>query len=283
MSEQKNAELMETAIQINNMLNTFSELLWSSINNTQLNVNQLLETESKLKLLLQSQDIGKTSICPIWNKCWELAEVVKWLIEIIILQKNNNQKALQSLTDEKHKAKEINKWLVQENKFLLVDQLTWLGNKHSFDKELNSILKLKIPFVFGIIDLDDFKEINKKYGYNGWDVLLKNLAKYISKWLWESISLYRLSGSHFILLSTLEINQVVTKLNEILKTFNETIITSQKNKDLNIKITFSAWLSTIDNIEPTIDADSIYPFLLEKTYPKLEYIKNNWKNRINYG
>lgn len=80
----------------------------------------------------------------------------------------------------------------------LMDGLTGLGNKRSFDHSLEHLMQEGSSFGLCYIDINHFKKVNDRFGHNVGDALLKNVAKRIQKN--TSYSAYRIGGDEFVIL-----------------------------------------------------------------------------------
>ncbi|SFR69737.1 diguanylate cyclase (GGDEF) domain-containing protein [Anaeromicropila populeti] len=84
------------------------------------------------------------------------------------------------------------------------DELTGLYNRHFLDmiihEEIERSERYNIPFSAFIVDLDNFKQINDKWGHPTGDSVLKKVADIISENIRMSDYLIRLGGEEFIVL-----------------------------------------------------------------------------------
>lgn len=84
------------------------------------------------------------------------------------------------------------------------DQLTKLANRHSFlkrfDEELERCNRFKHPLSIIMLDLDNFKNYNDKFGHNKGDVLLKSVASIMEKSTRKIDTVSRWGGEEFIIL-----------------------------------------------------------------------------------
>lgn len=87
----------------------------------------------------------------------------------------------------------------KENKF---DNITGLKNRRQFEKELTHLLHLKnqTQGVVVVLDIDNFKNLNEKYGYVFGDRALNHLSTQLSHMLPKGCQIYRLDGDEFAFL-----------------------------------------------------------------------------------
>jgi diguanylate cyclase (GGDEF)-like protein len=81
------------------------------------------------------------------------------------------------------------------------DSLTLLPNRYYFSKYINTLTGMNKAFSISIIDLDNFKEINDKFGHAEGDLVLQMVAQRLSHVVKKDDLLARLGGDEFILLS----------------------------------------------------------------------------------
>ena len=87
----------------------------------------------------------------------------------------------------------------------LMDGLTGLGNKRSFDLSWEHLVQEGSSFGLCYIDINHFKEVNDRFGHNVGDVLLKTVAKRIQEN--TSYPAYRIGGDEFVILVDEEIEE----------------------------------------------------------------------------
>ncbi|WP_457595595.1 oxygen-binding di-iron domain-containing protein [Hydrogenimonas sp.] len=86
----------------------------------------------------------------------------------------------------------------------ITDGLTKLYNRYYLDeiapKEFNKAKRHGYPLSVVMLDLDNFKEINDRYGHDIGDLVLKDFAKFLQRNLRESDFLFRYGGEEFLIL-----------------------------------------------------------------------------------
>jgi diguanylate cyclase (GGDEF)-like protein len=86
------------------------------------------------------------------------------------------------------------------------DALTGLFNRHRFDEELAARLaetrRYGTPGALLLIDLDNFKPINDKFGHQAGDALLKEIGRTLQNITRDSDVCARLGGDEFVVLLT---------------------------------------------------------------------------------
>ncbi len=125
----------------------------------------------------------------------------------------------------------------QLKKLATTDTLTQIHNRRKFEgflsKEIEKVKKSKGTFCLIMFDIDNFKQINDKYGHDVGDYILKKLSKIIMNLLRENDKFARWGGEEFLILCP---DTAIDKGVSIA----ERIRTKVKNTDFNsLKITVS--------------------------------------------
>ena len=87
----------------------------------------------------------------------------------------------------------------------LMDGLTGLRNKRSFDLSLEHLVQEGSSFGLCYIDINYFKTVNDRFGHNVGDALLKTVAKRIQEN--TSYPAYRIGGDEFVILGDEEVEE----------------------------------------------------------------------------
>lgn len=103
---------------------------------------------------------------------------------------------LQQQAEEK-----IRRELEFEKRQALTDHLTGVMNRRAFvaqlNDELHQLAEQGTPFAVGFIDLDDFKEVNDKFGHHYGDEVLQSIARLIINCSRHSDHVARIGGDEF--------------------------------------------------------------------------------------
>ena len=155
------------------------------------------------------------------HKCWErLIEISKYLrtncepeayklsmrfMEANFLQLSHqtslrNNSYVENLQMNFEKIEELYR---EVGELSLTDQLSGQRNRRFMDNNLMPILALAArhndPVCFSIIDIDNFKMVNDKYGHTAGDYILKELGKMLSKSFRHSDIIVRYGGDEFLI------------------------------------------------------------------------------------
>jgi diguanylate cyclase (GGDEF)-like protein len=162
------------------------------------------------------------------------------------------------------------KELKEENEKLKKDKLTWLYNRHVFEKAFEDLIKSWEVFSFAILDIDKFKSINDSYSHVVWDKVLKYFADFLLEFFLPE-EVFRFWWEEFVILAKWTDEDVFERINKVLKKLNETKVMYKKS--IHIPLTFSWWVSQVEDWEWE---DAVYKRADELVYRA----KQNWRNQI---
>ncbi|WP_045743135.1 putative bifunctional diguanylate cyclase/phosphodiesterase [Actinoplanes rectilineatus] len=80
------------------------------------------------------------------------------------------------------------------------DPLTGIGNRHAYLEEVSARLTAGEPVVVALLDLDDFKDVNDRFGHHTGDDLLRTISDRVRRRLRPQDTVARLGGDEFTLL-----------------------------------------------------------------------------------
>jgi len=134
------------------------------------------------------------------------------------------------------------------------DPLTEVYNRRSLDEMagrfISSARRRKTPLTFMLVDVDDFREVNSKFGHLTGDVVLAEVATILRTSVRGSDAVVRYGGDEFLLIlpeSTAENTQpVIKRITEHVRRWNES--GELKDFELSMSIGVAQWRdgATID-------------------------------------
>jgi diguanylate cyclase (GGDEF)-like protein len=153
------------------------------------------------------------------------------------------------LTDSELRIKES---LLQafDPKYGTVDSLTNLPNRNSGNRKVIEKYHGKSCSIsFFMLDIDKFKSINSRYGYEGGDEVLKNVAKAIKEVVTKVGGIYsRQGGDEFRIcvdgLNSEQLKELSTELKRKIRDYNKKIQVGGKKIDIDVST--SIGICTID-------------------------------------
>ena len=161
-------------------------------------------------------------------------------------------------------------------KELLIDPLTKAYNRKALEKDLLEILKYgkdkDLDLVVAMIDLDDFKIINDKYGHIVGDFVLIKICEIIKSLIRKTDKLYRYGGDEFVIVfNRSNIFNAKKSIERIIEKISKTKL---KYKDNLIEISISAGLTSHKKGD-TLES------IIKRADEALYKVKNSTKNGYN--
>jgi len=156
---------------------------------------------------------------------------------------------IQKLEAEMVKRREVERRLLKSEKMYkdlsITDDLTRLFNSRYFyknlDKEIGRLVRYKQTLSLLLIDIDDFKKINDRYGHLKGDEVLKTTGRIIQDCLRKPDTAYRYGGEEFtVLLPETGIEAAMNVAERIRKRFEAQDFALIKNETLNISVSIGA-------------------------------------------
>ncbi|MCC0627900.1 MULTISPECIES: GGDEF and EAL domain-containing protein [unclassified Clostridioides] len=160
----------------------------------------------------------------------------------------------------------------EKNKF---DSITGTWNREQFEYRINYLIKEKIykSGAIFIMDIDNFKNINEKYGHSYGDKVLRAIANEILEYLPKDVRLYRLDGDEFAFFYPMCNKETIEKIYEKIQMYTNTQHEIESNK---YYCTVTAGVAMYPE-----DGDS-YLDLFKHADIALDIAKISGKNRIKF-
>lgn len=117
----------------------------------------------------------------------------------------------------------------EKNKF---DSITGTWNREQFEHRMNYLIKEKIykDGAMFIMDIDNFKNINEKYGHSYGDKVLRAIATEVLEYLPKDVRLYRLDGDEFAFFYPMCTKETVEKIYEKIQMYTNIQHEIESNK-----------------------------------------------------
>ncbi|EML6501838.1 GGDEF and EAL domain-containing protein [Clostridioides difficile] len=117
----------------------------------------------------------------------------------------------------------------EKNKF---DSITGTWNREQFEHRMNYLIKEKIykDGAMFIMDVDNFKNINEKYGHSYGDKVLRAIATEVLEYLPKDVRLYRLDGDEFAFFYPMCTKETIEKIYEKIHMYTNTQHEIESNK-----------------------------------------------------
>ncbi|MDS6253731.1 phosphodiesterase PdcB [Clostridioides difficile] len=117
----------------------------------------------------------------------------------------------------------------EKNKF---DSITGTWNREQFEHRMNYLIKEKIykNGAMFIMDIDNFKNINEKYGHSYGDKVLRAIATEVLEYPPKDVRLYRLDGDEFAFFYPMCTKETIEKIYEKIQMYTNTQHEIESNK-----------------------------------------------------
>ena len=137
-----------------------------------------------------------------------------------------------------------------------IDTLTGLRNQYGFFDDLRSYIAGKTPIRIGMAGIGKLTEINEIYGYNTGNKILQHFGRYLVDNVTNRGGTYRLDGSRFAIISTVQSEEELADLYEVLRThFRKGV----RLDDIEIFLELNAGILSLNDFN--IDDQTIYSCL----------------------
>ncbi len=126
-------------------------------------------------------------------------------------------------------------------------------------------------YVLALIDLDNFKSVNDKYGHPAGDRILQHVCQKINEKLNKGEFIGRLSGEEFILLlKNVDEIDVPFRIQSLHKTISEKRFTTDNNEEASV----TASLAYLSTSQPLTNFDELYSILDQALSEAKQHGKN---------
>lgn len=148
-----------------------------------------------------------------------------------------------------------------------IDVLTNTKNRFALRKDFNSYVGGEIQLM--IFDIDDFKQINDKYGHSIGDRILSDVGK-AAQQVFSNGSVYRFGGDEFIIIKKdLSLNEFKEKIESLQRLASKIEV---NENDTGIKLSFGYTYGVVSHV---MDIRSMMKFADELLYEVKRSGKNN--------
>lgn len=246
-------------------------------------MEKLLNTNTTSPMFLTVTIIGFIVLFYILNLIlpYDIYEIVchafvSFLLLFVFYEFNKKNKAIKLLNETILEKEKLTKEL---EKIATKDSLTGIGNRRYYfdlgDKAFALAKRDESYLSMITIDIDNFKDINDKFGHQVGDDILKLVASCMEKELRKSDILARVGGEEFsIVLPNTDLDNAMTIAEKIKSKIN-TI--NYIHKDIKVIVTGSFGVS--QNSKDDKDLDDIYARADKALYKA----KSSGKNRVCYS
>lgn len=159
------------------------------------------------------------------------------------------------------------------------DALTDTYNRYGFNDAIDELSEQSDDEIvgFGILDIDNFKNVNDTYGHFNGDIVLKDIALIIKETLGDNAQVYRWGGEEFaILFKNCNKDTVYNKSEELRKQIENKIIKLTDNQTVSVTVSIGLIITYCMNNKSELE---------KNLYAADKYLydaKNDGKNCIKF-
>ncbi len=207
------------------------------------NSNMMKQTKRMEEICTQSAHLGELKE----NLLGRINEIKK----LIQIKRDLDQKQLDNyikeelklrrqLREAKQQKKSYFEELLAVREKALEDPLTGVYNREAYRIKIQEILNSDKKFVLMILDIDDFKTINDKWGHKIGDDVLQRTMYYVKKNIRVTDMLARYGGDEFvIILENANLDEGMKKAREILRSISRVEFHLTKDSKHILKVSLS--------------------------------------------
>ncbi len=172
----------------------FDQKIQNNVNDIRLDINDATELSS-----LKNNVNTKLDTISEHIKIYREVEIKR--VKQSQEQVNDMHTRMQTLEKE---ASVLKKIVIEKNKLAMIDALTAIPNRLSYEKKIEEEIsrwkRFNTPLSLAIWDIDLFKKVNDTYGHKAGDKVLKTVAQLLNKRIRSTDFLARYGGEEFIML-----------------------------------------------------------------------------------
>ena len=230
------------------------------------NLNKIINVTKKIQILLEiiNKHVGnKIKFKKIYDTIYGKTIYYNQITKEYYTIENNKKIDVTTLVD-------FANFCMDLSDIAYKDELTKIYNRRKMKEIITEIFinDQKDDIHIAIIDLDNFKKINDKYGHPNGDKVLEKLVTLIKKFIKEPDMLFRYGGEEFtIIFRNKNKNEVLELLTKIKKHINDALFLNEIKCSVSIGVAQKK--DTYENTIKLAD-DSLY------------FVKQNGKNGICY-
>ena len=184
-----------------------------------------------------------------------------------------NKNLSKKITQMEKETEQLQQKLVENREKLLYDSLTGVHSRLAYEEHIEQEIarwnRHRSSFSYAIVDIDNFKQINDRYGHSAGDKALKIIANLMSQQIRKSDFIFRIGGEEFVLLLT---NTAVSQAEVLVEKLRKAVNASEFHfNQERVTLSMSAGITVTQEKD---DAESIF----ERADSALYRAKNSGRN-----
>ncbi|MGL6108103.1 GGDEF domain-containing protein [Romboutsia sp.] len=152
-------------------------------------------------------------------------------------------------------------YIYLQEKLLRQDSLTGIWNRFTFESYVNNLINKNKAFSLILIDLDDFKSINDRYGHDEGDIAIKNIATFLKNYFKKEGIVARMGGDEFVVIlediDKYELKSLISNINDSLNKYNESL---NKKYSLKFSIGYDEFNDNYDDLDTLMKSVDIFMY-----------------------
>lgn len=202
------------------------------------------------------------------------------------VREQHSVKHLQRLLDEREQITEdLRRGQHDLSRMAYVDALTGLGNRRSFDETMTQLVEQAraggLPLSVLLIDLDHFKAVNDRYGHQGGDAVLKEVARTLTKQTRATDHRARIGGEELAVLLLGATAPVAERIAEKIRVAVESLRVAYNGEE--ICVTLSVGGRTLTPTAADVDTATTVHHLIQAADAALYVAKKCGRNRVTWA
>lgn len=157
----------------------------------------------------------------------------------------------------------------------LADYLTGVGNRAKFEMEIDSLIENNEEFSMSMFDVDNFKNINDKFGHGMGDAVIRYLAKTAKSLIGKNDVIARIGGEEFAIISTSSYEELLEMSYDIKNSLENANLTTRETQKSIGSVTASFGVGRYD-ASKRMSKEEFYSLVDQAMYQS----KREGKNRI---
>jgi len=162
-----------------------------------------------------------------------------------------------------------------ERKWAFEDPLTGLANRRAFfrwaQREISRARRRGESLTVALLDVDDFKKINDRWGHPQGDKVLIWIGKLLRSHLRSADMLARLGGDELVILLS---NNTAGSAHAVMEKIRQSLLDS--SRELGMPVSVSIGVVTFDRVPQSIET------ILQAADRQMYQVKQNAKNNVGY-
>ena len=199
------------------------------------------------------------------------------------VREQHSVKHLQRLLDEREQITEdLRRGQHDLSRMAYIDALTGLGNRRSFDETITQLVEQAraggLPLSVLLIDLDHFKTVNDRYGHQGGDAVLKDVARTLTKQTRATDHHARIGGEELAVLLLGATATVAERIAEKIRVAVASLKVPHDGREISVTLSVGGRTCAPSGVD--VDTATTVHHLIQAADAALYVAKKRGRNRV---